>query len=384
MWAPLGSPAGVIEPVMTPSRRRPATIGVAGRTIAPSPVFDTYWRFAHARQQVYDARQNGQPGPWTSDPVLMNHRFTNCYRAADRVSQFLIRDVIYAGDQSHEETVFRVLMFKLFNRIQTWELLVEKVGTPTWADFDEATYDAVLSKAMARGERIYSAAYVMPAPHLGAVRKHTNHLRLLRTMFEGGLPDALAEAPSMAKVYDLLLSYPSLGPFLAYQFATDLNYSTAINFDEMDFVVAGPGARDGLRKCFGDAAKGFEAELIRYMADHQDEHFERLGLPFGGLRGRKLQLIDCQNLFCEVDKYSRVVHPEAAGYSGRSRIKQRFAPAGEPVRAWFPPKWGINDDVVSDNGDRIDEGKVGRSGALPQRGQSVRRRPAGQRLQVTG
>jgi len=91
------------------------------------------------------------------------------------------------------------------------------------------------------------------------------------------------------------------------------------------------------------SAAGIEADIMRYMADHQDEHFARLGLPFGGLRGRPLQLIDCQNLFCEVDKYARVAHPEIVGHSGRSRIKQRFQPVMERVPAWFPPKWGIND-----------------------------------------
>ena len=78
------------------------------------------------------------------------------------------------------------------------------------------------------------------------------------------------------------------------------------------------------------------------MAEHQDEHFERLGLAFDGLHGRPLQLIDCQNLFCEVDKYARVAHPTVAGLSGRSRIKQKFAPAGPTLTSWFPPKWGIN------------------------------------------
>jgi hypothetical protein len=318
------------------------SIAIAGRTISPTPVFDTYWRFAYARQQVYDARQKGEEGPWTDDPVLLSHRFTNCYRASDRVSQFLIKDVIYTGDQATDEVTFRVLLFKFFNRIETWNLLVDKVGSPSWASFDAAAYDRVLSAAMAKGQRIYSAAYVMPAPHLGAARKHTNHLRLLARMFGEGLPDKLGEASTMETVYKLLLSYPSMGPFLAFQFATDLNYSTVINFDEMEFVVAGPGARDGLRKCFGDAAKGIEADLIRYVAEHQDEHFERLGLDFMGLRGRPLQLIDCQNLFCETDKYARVVHPDVAGYSGRSRIKQRFNPAGTPTPGWFPPKWGIN------------------------------------------
>ena len=56
-------------------------------------------------------------------------------------------------------------------------------------------------------------------------------------------------------------------------------------------------------------------------------------------------LIDCQNLFCEVDKYARVAHPEITGYSGRTRIKQRFTPVDHALTSWFPPKWGINGSV---------------------------------------
>jgi len=56
-----------------------------------------------------------------------------------------------------------------------------------------------------------------------------------------------------------------------------------LDFDEMDFVVAGPGARDGIRKCFGSSSAGREREVIEYMALSQDEHFDRLGLRFGGL-----------------------------------------------------------------------------------------------------
>jgi 5-hmdU DNA kinase, helical domain len=78
------------------------------------------------------------------------------------------------------------------------------------------------------------------------------------------------------------------------------------------------------------------------MSDTQEEHFARLGLSFSGLDGRRLQLIDCQNLFCEVDKYARLAHPEITGYSGRTRIKQRFAPSDHTLTSWFPPKWGLN------------------------------------------
>jgi hypothetical protein len=81
------------------------------------------------------------------------------------------------------------------------------------------------------------------------------------------------------------------------------------------------------------------------MADRQEREFERLGLTFRSLFGRPLQLIDCQNLFCEVDKYSRVFHPDIEGRSGRTRIKQRFAPKAAPIQYWYPPKWGINESI---------------------------------------
>jgi hypothetical protein len=60
-----------------------------------------------------------------------------------------------------------------------------------------------------------------------------------------------------------------------------------------------------------------------------------------------LQLIDCQNLFCEVDKYARVYHPEMTGKSGRSRIKQRFHPKASPIDYWYPPKWGLNERIAA-------------------------------------
>jgi hypothetical protein len=336
-------------PATAPRFRCAKPFKLAGRTITPTPVFDTYWRFAAERQRVYLDRIAGKPGPWTEDPILAEHRFTNCYRAADRVSQYLIRNVSYRGEQSPVEVVFRTLLFKFFNKVETWELLRTEFTDLSWANFDIDAYDQILSEAMSAGSRLYSAAYVMPAPAFGATRKHTNHLRLLASMIESSLPERLAQASSLDAVYEELVAFPSLGPFLAFQYAIDLNYSTLLNFDEMDFVVAGPGARDGLRKCFGEASVGIEADLIRWVAETQDEHFDRLGTSFDGLWGRKLQLIDCQNLFCETDKYARVAHPEVAGHSGRTRIKQKYSRANRtPGEVWFPPKWGLNTKIAAD------------------------------------
>ncbi len=335
---------------------------MGGRTLSTSTVFDTYWRFAAERQAIYEARLAGDAGPWTKDPILAAYRFTNCYRAADRVSQYLIRNVSYAGEQSWREVFFRTMLFKSFNRISTWELLHGRLGPLAWAEYDFARYDKVLTGAFEAGSRLYSAAYVVPPPALGERRKHSNHLRLLEHMMNTGAPETLQACTSMRDAFEALRSYPAVGDFLAYQYLIDLNYSAGLGFDEMDFVVPGPGARDGIRKCFGTGADGIEAQVIRYMADTQAEHFARLGLTFHGLRGRALQLIDCQNLFCEVDKYARVAHPEVAGISGRSRIKQSYRRDPAALPAWFPPKWHINDQVpVTREAPRVHRGRRGLS-----------------------
>jgi NTP pyrophosphatase (non-canonical NTP hydrolase) len=321
--------------------------------LKPTAVYDTYWRFAAERQRIFFRRQQCPYGPWTDDPVLRAYKFTNAYRAADRVSQYLIRRVIYRNDLPDDpaEVVFRTLLFKFFNRIETWETIETAVGRVTLGDYSFDRFDAVLSQAMSRGEPVYSAAYIMPsAGSLGHKRKHKNHLALLERMLADELPARLAEAGSMQKAFDLIRSYPTVGDFLAYQYVTDINYSRVTNFTEMEFVVPGPGAIDGIRKCFADTGGLNHAEVIRFMADRQELEFERLGIRFQDLWGRRLQLIDCQNLFCEVDKYARVRHPDVGGVSGRTRIKQKFRAHPDPIDYWFPPKWGINDAVAASRG----------------------------------
>jgi NTP pyrophosphatase (non-canonical NTP hydrolase) len=312
-------------------------------------VYDTYWRFAAERQEIFFRRIQGALPPWTTDTILRTYKFTNVYRASDRVSQFLIRQVIYRDDlpDTPEEVFFRILLFKVFNRIETWEMLEHTLGTITWEEYDFKRYDQILSQALARDERIYSAAYIMPsAGSLGHKRKHRNHLTLIERMMADELPKRISDTSSMQKAFAMLRSYPTLGDFLAYQYVTDLNYSPLTYFSEMEFVVPGPGALDGIRKCFADRGGLNEAEIIRFMADRQEVEFERLGLRFRSLWGRPLQLIDCQNLFCEVDKYARERHPEINGISGRTRIKQKFQANTTPIVYWYPPKWRINDLVA--------------------------------------
>ena len=315
----------------------------------PSVVFDTYWRFAAERQAIFFRRYFNEPYPWTQDPILQTYKFTNAYRASDRVSQYLIREVIYRGASAPYEVFFRTILFKLFNKIDTWELLQSELGNISYDEYSFAKFDRVLTKAMDRKQTIYSAAYIMPSGsrHLGSTKKHRSHLKLLEQMMEDDVPSRLASFKTMREGFELLLSYPMIGDFLAYQYVTDINYSEICNFSEMEFVVPGPGAIDGISKCFTSLGGLSEIDIIKLVTERQFEEFERLGLDFQSLWGRPLQLIDCQNLFCEISKYSRVRHPEVVGIANRTRIKQKYSPTPEPVRLWYPPKWNINDRINS-------------------------------------
>jgi hypothetical protein len=272
-----------------------------GHTLRTSAVFDLYWRFAQERQSIFLKRVEGFPPPWTNDSILQNYRFTNPYRASDRVSQFLIRDVIYNGRSTGEEIFFRILLFKLFNRIETWNLLQERLGPVSWKKFNFDAYNHVLDESISQGQTVYSPAYIMPCPPFGAARKHSNHLSLLAKMMRAKVCRQIEAAESLKQVVMILRSIPSIGNFLAFQLAIDLNYSEWINFSEMDFVLAGPGARSGIRKCFLDYGGLSEDELIQEVTLAADQEFETRGLRFETLWGRPLQLIDCQNLFCEID-----------------------------------------------------------------------------------
>ena len=219
--------------------------------------YDTYWKFAAERQNIFFKRLNGEGYPWTKDKILNEYKFTNVYRATDRVSQYLIKNVIYKGNQEPEEIFFRLMLFKIFNRISTWEFLEHELGTINFKDYSLKRYDKFLSELMNNKIPIYSAAYIMASGKstFGYDKKHQNHLRLIELMIKEKVPYKLQHFKNMTEAYDLLHTYPTIGDFLAYQYVTDINYSTLTNFTEMEFVKAGPGARDGIIKCF-KATKG--------------------------------------------------------------------------------------------------------------------------------
>jgi hypothetical protein len=307
-------------------------------------VFIALWYLGSERSAIYEKRLRRAPWPWTDDPILLENKFTNTFRAADRVSQYLIRHVIYesGGEMADDEVIYRVLLFKLFNTIGAWEALRAEVGIPSWRTFVRETYAEILTRAKSRGVKIWSRAYTQ-RPQTGEDHyptKHERYLAVLDRMVRDRVWDRLRAARSYAEAYDVLRGYsPLFGPFTAMQILTDINYSPALNFDENDFIMPGPGCLDGMQKCFGFRPDpDLAAEIIHCCVRAQEGMFAEVGLAPVRLFGRRLTAIDIQNLFCETDKYSRIAYPQ---YNlDRTDIK-KFHLTGPLPAPYFPPKWDL-------------------------------------------
>ena len=332
------------------------TVKIDGEHLQTTPIFQCYWEFATKRQQIFWDRLHWRQPTSSKDPILSCYKFTNVYRASDRVSQFLIKNIIYSSGipKDTENTFFRIIFFKLFNKIETWCALEQEFGRVSLETFELAKFDQFLTDLLTSGQSIYSAAYMMPsgASEFGRNYKHSNHLYLMEWMLNQRYPEKIRKTSSMREGFRLLSEIPTIGNFLAYQYITDINYSELTEYTEKEYVVPGPGALDGIAKCFVNTKNVRANSIIKYMADAQHEYFEKYHLNFKDLWGRELQLIDCQNLFCEISKYARIAFPEIRGILNRTRIKQKFRPHGGLPKPMYPPSWGLNKKIDSDFSER--------------------------------
>jgi len=324
----------------------PSVPAILARAAEPTPrsgIYELYWTFASRRQAAFEQRLNGVPWPWSDDPILQKFKFCNVFRAADRVSQYMISEVAYGSDAGgFADRAFQIVSFRTFSNIATWDGLRSELGrAPRLADLACGAFERALSLIKARNGGLYTGAFILCANKaFGFDEKHKNHAGLFKEMFlKQRLDRSIAGANSLEQVVKALQAFPLMGPFMAYQTAIDLNYSELIDFSENDYTKPGPGALRGLKKAFVDLGDYSPEDAILWMTERQEVEFTRLDLPFRGLFGRPLHAIDCQGLFCELDKYCREAAPELL--SNRSRIKAKYTPAANPLSLFFPPKWGL-------------------------------------------
>lgn len=325
----------------TPSTRaHPKTVTFANKSWRVNKVFLEFFQFVYKRHCIFEKRLAREEPPWTDDRFLAKYPFTNVFRVLDRNSQYILHDVIGEGPQTRDEMFFRVLLFRTFNKVGTWELLKAAFGTPTYAAFDVEAYEQVLSEADCA---LYSPAYIIPAPQIGYASNLANHLRFIDALMESGLPEELTRVEHLKDAHGRLLLWPSMGEFTAMQLLLDVNMIPGYNWSQDEWVALGPGSTACLDKMFGDGIRPHALDAIRYIRDNQYTWFSWAGVDAQDIpalpgQARGLTIVDIEHALCECEKYTRGVFPELSGK--RKMVgKHEFKPNENPVTADVPAHW---------------------------------------------
>lgn len=271
-----------------------------------------YW--VSERHAIYTRRLVGKPWPWTCDPILQNFRFTNISRVYDKLTVLLRRDLdVISGDR---KKVFAAILFRLFNRASTWELL-RGHALRRWSLRHAAR---TLKAAYDRGDAITSGVWMV-----GSKRGEAAYLTQLKAAdFAHGRAALIAGHRSLERVYTELLTIPNVGPFVANEILMDLTYNTKLLRaapDRETWVTLGPGSVRGIRRITTPktAYTGF-TQLKATLADEQ--HFSNIvsSLQSRPPRGAPaLSVHDVEHVLCEFDKYCRVLLEGA-------RLKNSYRP----------------------------------------------------------
>jgi len=253
--------------------------------------------FVHERQRIYQLKSSGCSPPYTENEVMSCKWFTNMYRELDRGTMYFRKKIlakISLSPENFPEIVFKAIVYRLINKIETFE---EFGKLPNIADWK--TFQTFLSRKMNRGEVIFTSAH----QNMGFNRFCETMKEVLKKI--ESFTKNIVAAESLQQCFFMLKSITNIGPFFAWQISCDFLELKLINFDENTWTCLGPGAKAGLRRIFTVKSDREELELAQKLTKIMDYGFKALNLEFPYFLGRKLTLKNIEHALCEYDKYFR-------------------------------------------------------------------------------
>jgi hypothetical protein len=290
---------------------------------------DQFWKFIYDRHLIWYKRfVLGLEAPWTTDPILLEYKFTNVYRELDRGTVFLLDNIL--GHGSPIEQVWNIIIYRMFNRISTFEAIGFQHLTP-WKR--KEMYDILRHRQDVEKQPLYTDAHMVCAyEHFPGDDKLDRMMYIFGETFKKmkTLYGTITRAKSLQHVWSDLTHTPGIGPFLAYEMAVDISYASWNNLGEDEWVNAGPGCQRGLMKMFPGLKPQECPWMIKVLRQAQVKEFERLNLPFKDIAylGRELTLRNIEHCCCECFKYFKALE-------GSGRPRNKFKPSAVKGAADF-------------------------------------------------
>ena len=288
-----------------------------------------FWNWIAERHQIYLKRQNGDAPPWTKDKVMLTYRFCNVFRELDTVTVWLRKN--WREPFADNDNLWIAMCLA---RQVNWPETLAEVGFPEHS-YDAKQIQLALEARKARGEKVYTGAYMISAPagiYAGMAKpEYTAEVvcgEPWRKRDEFNAMFADGRQPTMQEVHAWLRQFRGWGDFMAYEVVTDLRHTRYLTNapDINTWAVAGPGAIRGLHRLHG---RDYKKSMTQKQAC--EEMCELLALSKDNLPDfvPKLELREIEHSLCETDKWMRVT-------AGQGRLRSKYQPvdaSGIPLQA---------------------------------------------------
>lgn len=307
-------------------------------------MLNSFIQYANERQNVFTRRQEGLPQEeWTDDPILKVRSFCNNYRFLDYGSQYFIREILADFPDKHT-TLLRAALYRMTNQPSFWEYMYQQLGgMPTLEDVEDGSVGEVMEMAYQGKRQIFRPAYRVFFTNnkdgAGKLKHQTANGYFQRYFLPDGENSVVPRFDAADTMYARICALEGafrVGPFMAQQMVTDVNYSEHFLGGENDRVVLGPGSLSGLRHIYGmDVIPGGNFHHVNGEIKIQDlqEHLSHIRLELPGGKTRGLSMLDVQNVLCEFSKY--VKYSQEFGEDKGKVFPARSKP---PVLA-YPEHW---------------------------------------------
>lgn len=279
---------------------------------------DSFWEFMLAREAIRLRRLDGAPREeWTTDPILRDYSFTNVKREHDRTTALLIGDFYSQRKKNHASRValLNAAIFRYFGTIESARAL-------GWHDFWNAELREKMDRKnavrMASGERIFTAAYIIPS--CGMIEpKHEVVSHIITGIWD--CAELILDTNSWAEACARMKGLWGVGSFMAKEVLLDYILITDWKPDDWDtWTPVGPGGRRGAGIVKYDVMGGipeWEAlEVIRELYAMRNIEW-----PDDMVN---LDITDIQFQLCEFAKYEKARHQFG-------RPKRRFRPTIDSI-----------------------------------------------------
>lgn len=264
--------------------------------------------FIWEREVIRIVKERGDDKPWTKDPVLGKYKFTNIRRKDDRVSKWIIDNVI-TPNTGRQDLWFILLITRLINWPPTLQHLIEDAilfGNST--DFNPVEFSDSVERFKAKGGKVYSGAYMVYPTKMdpGGVKSLAvaKHIILPSLDMYNRMCKAIFTDNSIEEFVGQLSQSFGISTFMAGQVAADLTYCPQLGNakDLYTYAPIGPGSSRGLNYLLHRSA------FAGWSQEHFNEELCKIREAIVEvLEVRDLTLHDVQNCMCEYSKYCRAV-----------------------------------------------------------------------------